>query len=118
MMNTPQLKLLPGPSYIVCQILSRKTASYVVSVALIHIVAHAVGIYAPVWAIVVSSVIALPAVLYAQSELRYWRDKRTATALGARLAPKVAGERLFGMDLIVALLEEQKTGYIGELRIS
>ena len=112
-MNTSKPKLPPGPSYIVCQIFSTKTASCVLFVALIHAAADAVGIYAPVWAIIVASVIALPAVLYAQSELRYWRVKRTATALGARLAPKVAGKRPFGIDLIAALLEAHKTGYIG-----
>ena len=113
-MNAPKPKLPPGPPYIVCHISSRKAASYLLSVVLIHIAANAVGIHTPVWAIVVSSVIALPVVLYAQSELRYWRDKRTATALGARLDPKVGGKRPFGMDLITALLEAHKTGYLGE----
>ena len=114
-MNAPKLKLPPGPPYIVCQILSRKAASYLLSVVLIHIAANAAGIYTPVWTIVVSSVIALPVVLYAQSELRHWRVKGTATALGARLAPKVGEKRPFGMDLIAALLEAHKTGYLGEL---
>lgn len=114
MMNIPKPKLPPGPSYIVSQAFSGKTASYVLSVALVYLAVDAVGIYVPVWAIVAASVITLPAILYAQSELSYWRDKRTAVALGARLAPKVAGKKLLGMDLVAALLEAQETGYISE----
>jgi len=114
-MNTPKLKLPPGPSYIVSQILSWQTAGYVSSVALIHVGAEALGGHLPVWAIVTSSVIALPAILYVQSELRYWRLKRTAAALGARLAPKVSGKKPFGVDLVAAILEAHKSGYIGEL---
>ena len=115
MANTPKRKLPPGPSYIVSQILNWKTAGYISSVALIHVASGAVDIYIPVWAIVASSVIALPAALYLQSGLREWRDKRTAAALGARLAPKVTGKRPLGMDLIATLLEAHNTGYIGEL---
>lgn len=112
----PQLP--PGPSYIINQILSWKTAGYVSSVALVHAAADALGVYAPVWAIVASSVVALPAVLHVQSELRYWRDVRAATALGARLAPKVTGKRPLGIDMITAMLEAHDTGYIGKLRMS
>ena len=115
MANVSKPKLPPGPSYIISQILSWKTAGYVLSVALIHSAAGAVGAYAPVWAIVASSVVALPGALYLQSELRYWKDQRTAAALGARLAQKVSGKKPFGMDLIAALLEAHETGYIGEL---
>jgi len=114
-MKSPKPKLPPGPSYIVGNTLNWKTAAYVLYVALIHFGADAAGKNAPVWAIVASSVIALPAILYVQSELRYWRDKRTAAALGARLAPKVSGKRPLGIDGVAALMESHKTGYIGEL---
>jgi len=113
-MGIPKPKLPPGPSYIVSQVFSRKTASYVLFVTLVHLAVNAVGIYTSAWAIVAASVIALPAILYAQTEICYWRDKRTAAALGARLAPKVAGKRLLGMDLVAVLLEVQETGYISE----
>ena len=113
-MNAPMLKLPPGPSYIVDQIFSWKTASYLSSVVLTCFGTNAVGIYAPVWAIVASSVIALPAIFYLQGELRYWKDKRTAAALGARLAPKVPRKKPFGIDLIATLLEAQKNGYVGK----
>jgi len=113
-MNIPKPKLPPGPSYVVSQFFSGKTASYVLFVALVHLAVDAAGIYVPVWATVAVSVAALPAILYAQSELSYWRDKRTAVALGARLAPKVAGKRPLGMDLVAVLLEAQETGYISK----
>jgi hypothetical protein len=113
-MSTSEPRLPPGPSYIVSQLLSWKIGGYVLSVALIRIWAEAVGVYAPVWAIVASLVITLPVVLWVQSKHRYWRDERTAAALGARLAPKVTGKLPLGMDLISALLEAHKSGYIGE----
>ena len=117
MTDTPTVKykLPPGPSFIVSQILSWKTAGYVTSVALIHTGADAVGAHAPAWAIVASSVITLPVVLYIQSKLRYWRDKRTALALGARLAPRVSGKKLLGLDIITTLMDARNIGYIGAL---
>ena len=115
MMQSPKPKLPPGPSYIVSNALNWKTAAYVSFVAFVHFGADAAGKNAPIWAIVASSAIALPAILYVQSELRYWRDKRTAAALGARLAPKVSGKRPLGIDGIAALLESHNTGYIGKL---
>lgn len=115
MSNTPsgKYKLPPGPSFFVGQILSWKTAGYITSVALIRVGADAAAVYAPTWAIIASSVVALPVVLYIQSKLQYWKDKRTALALGARLAPKVSGKKPLGIDLIAALLEAHKSGYIG-----
>ena len=114
MTNTTRPKLPPGPSYIIDQIFSWKTAVYASFVVLIRIAANAAGVYVPVWAIVMSSVAALPAALYIQSEIRYWRDRRTAESLGARLATKVTGSQLFGTDLIAAITETNKSGYIGE----
>lgn len=115
MSNISKFKLPPGPSFIVSQVLSWKTAGYVASITLIRVGADGVGVHIPVWAIITSSVIALPALLYVQSELSYWRDKRTAVALGAALAPKVSGKKPLGMDLISALAEAHETGYIGKL---
>lgn len=115
---TSKYKLPPGPSFIVHQLLSWKTAGCVASVALIHTGVNAAGVHAPSWAIFAFSAITLPVVLYVQSELRYWRDKRTALALGATLAPKVSGEKPFGMDVITAILEAHDSGYIGAPRVS
>ena len=114
MSNAPKFKLPPGPSFIISQILSWKTPGYISFVTLLRVGAGAVGVHVPVWAIVASSAVALPAVLRVQSELRDWWSKRAAAALGARLAPKITGKKPFGIDLITASLEDHKTGYIGE----
>ena len=74
------------------------------------------GIGLPLWIIVPSSIIALPAILYAQSELDYWKCKRKAESLGARLAPKVPFKWPAGIDLIVALTHTFISGYPGESR--
>jgi len=113
MVNALDLKLPPGPSYVVGQLLSWRAAGYVLFVASVRAGADTVGVHAPVWAIIASSAIALPAALYVQSGLRYRRDERTAAALGARLAPKVSVKRPLGLDLIATLLEGQESGYIG-----
>ena len=115
MANISRPRLPPGPSYIVSQLLSWETAGYALSVVFIRICANAVGVHAPVWAIVASSIVALPVVLYIQSELQYRRDKRTAEALGARLAPKVPAKKPLGIDLVALLLKAHNSGYIGEL---
>ena len=113
-MNVLALRLPPGPSYIVNQLLSWRVAGYVLFVASVRTGADAAGIYAPVWAIIASSIIALPVILYVQSRLRYWRDGRTAAALGARLALKVSGKKPLGLDLIATLLKGHDSGYVGE----
>ena len=113
-MNALELKLPPGPSYVASQLLSWRAVGYVLLVASVRSGADAVGVYAPVWAIIASSAIAIPAALYIQSGLRYWRDGRTAAALGARLAPKVSGKKPLGLDLVAAMLAGQESGYIGE----
>ena len=113
-MNVLELRLPPGPFYLVNQFLSWRAAGYVLFVASVRAGADAVGVYAPLWATIASSTIVLPAALYVQSRLRYWRDERTAAALGARLAPKVSGKRPLGLDLIATFLKDHESGYIGE----
>jgi len=113
-MNLPHFKFPPGPSYILRQLLSLKVAGYAAFVGCIHVGGEMVGIDLPVWAIVSFSVIALPGILYAQSEFQYWKDKKKAKSLGARLAPKVPSKWPAGIDLIAALMNVFKTGYLGE----
>lgn len=72
------------------------------------------GVDLPLWAIVSSSIVALPAILYAQSEFQYWKDKRKAESLGARLAQKVPSKWPAGIDLIITMINVLKTGYLGE----
>jgi len=66
------------------------------------------------WAIVSCTIAVLPAILYAQAEFQYWTAKRKAASLGARLAPKVPYKWPAGIDLIVAMVDVFKTGYLGE----
>lgn len=68
----------------------------------------------PLWKIVSSSVVAFPTVLYAQTEFQYWKDKRKAESLGARLAPKVSSRWPGGIDLIAQMMNVFNTGYLGE----
>jgi len=72
------------------------------------------GIDLPMWAIVSFPVVALPGILYAQTEFQYWKDKRKAMSLGARLAPKVPSKWPAGVDLIAALNNVYKAGHLGE----
>ena len=72
------------------------------------------GVDLPVWKIVSASIVTFPVILYAQAEFRYWKDKRKAESLGARLAPQVPYRWPAGIDLIVAMFDEFKTGYLGE----
>jgi len=74
------------------------------------------NVHPPLWAIVSSSIVALPVILYAQTEFRYWKAKRKAESLGARLAPKVPYKWTAGIDLIVALVNVYNTGYLGQSR--
>ena len=113
-MHFPRFEFPPGPSYILHQLLSLKVAGYAAFVGCIHFGGEMLGIGVPFWIIVPSSIIALPIAFYAQGEFQYWRDKRKAESLGARLAPKVPYKWPGGIDLMAALIETFKTGYIGE----
>ena len=113
-MNSPRFQLPPGPSYILRQLLSLKVAGYVAFAGCIHVGEGILGIDVPLWAIISSSIVALPAILYARTELQYWRNKRKAESLGARLAPKIPFRWPAGTDLIVTMSGVFKTGYIGE----
>lgn len=68
----------------------------------------------PLWAIISSSTVAFPALLYAQTEVQYWRDGRKAESLGARLAPKIPSKWPAGIDLVVTAINIFNTGYLGE----
>jgi len=113
-MNSPHFELPPGPSYILRQLFSWEVALYAASVGCIRAGGKVLGVDLPLWAIVSSSVVALPVILYTRAELQYWKDKRKAESLGARLAPKVPSKRLAGIDLIAAMTDVFKHGYQGE----
>ena len=115
-MSPPRLELPPGPSYILRQLLSWKAVIYLALFGCVRVGGEMLGINPPLWKIVSSSIVALPAILYGQTEFQYWKAKRRAESLGARLAPKVPSRWPAGIDLIVAMINVFKTGYLGESR--
>lgn len=113
-MNQFRLQLPPGPSFLLQQLLSTKVVGYVALVGCIRVGGELIDMDLPLWAIVSSSIAALPVILHAQSELRYWSDKRKAESLGARLAPKVPHKWPAGIDLIPRSINTFRFGYLGE----
>jgi len=115
-MSSPRFQLPPGPSFILRQLLSWKVVSYGAFVGCVRVGRETLGIDPPLWTLVFCSIVVLPAILYAQTEFQYWSVKRKAESLGARLAPRVPSKWPAGIDLIVALIDVFKTGYLGESR--
>ena len=113
-MNPLRFELPPGPSYILRQLCSWKVLGYAAFVGCVRVGGEMLGVDLPFWILVPSSIVALPAILYAQSELDYWKCKRKAESLGARLAPKVPFKWPAGIDLIVTMIDVFKCGYLGE----
>ena len=113
-MSPPHFERPPGPSYILRQLLSWKVIAYGAFVGCVRVGGKTLGIDLPLWTVVSCSILALPAILYSRAEFQYWTTKRKAESLGARLAPKVPSKRPAGIDLITALIDVLKTGYIGE----
>jgi hypothetical protein len=113
-MNLPRFELPPGPSFVLQQLLSLKFAGYVTLVGCIRVGGSFLNVHVPLWAIILSSVAALPVIIYVKSEFQYRRDGRKAESLGARLAPKLPYKWPAGIDLIVLSNRLFKTGYIGK----
>ena len=113
-MNPLHFELPPGPSYILRQLISWKAVGYGAFVGCLRVGGEVLGMDPPLWTIVSCSIVALPAILYAQTEFQYWMDKRKAESLGARLAPRVPSKWPAGIDLIVALTDAFKIGYLGK----
>jgi len=112
-MPSPTLKLPPGPSFILRQLLSWEFASYAASVYLACVGNEALGLNVPLWIVVSCSILALPGILIAHAQYQYWRDGKKAAFLGARLAPTVPMRLPGGIDLIITWMEAIRTGYIG-----
>ena len=113
-MPSPALKLPPGPSFILCQLFSLEFVAYAASVYVVRVVALGLNLNVPWWETIACSILVLPCFLLAQAQYRYWKDRRTAASLGARLAPTVPMRLPGGIDLITAWMEAFRTGYIGE----
>ena len=113
-MNPSRFELPPGPSFVLRQLLSLKFAGYAALVGCIRVGGGFLDIHVPLWAIVSSLVAALPAIVYAKSEFQYWRDRKKAESLGARLAPKLPYRWPAGIDLIVLSNRLSQIGYLGK----
>ena len=113
-MNPPRFELPPGPSFVLRHLLSLKFAGYAALVGCVRVGGGFLNIHVPLWAIVSSSVVALPIILYAKSEFQYWRYRKKAESLGARLAPLVSYRWPAGIDLIVLTNKLFKSGYLGK----
>ena len=114
-MPLPLPKLPPGPSFILRQIFNWEFASYTASVYYLVCVGNrALSLSIPGWVVVSCSIPSLPCIIFALAQYRYWRDKREAASLGARLAPMIPRRLPGGIDLIATLMETFRTGYIGE----
>jgi len=109
-----RFELPPGPSYILRQLLNWKVVGYGAFAGCVRVGGGTLGIDLPLWALVSCSIVVLPAILYSQTEFQYWSAKRKAESLGARLAQRVPSKWPAGIDLIVALVDVFKTGYLGE----
>ena len=108
-------KLPPGPSFILRRLFSWEAISYSGFVYFLRAGTKRAGANVPLWVIISSSVVALPALFLAQSQLDYWKNQRKARSLGARLVPTIPTKWPAGIDLVVALIRVFKTGYLGKL---
>ena len=108
-------KFPPGPSFILRRLFSWEVVSYSGFIYVLRVGTRRAGANVPLWAIVSSSVAALPVLLLAQCQLEYWRNQRKARSLGARLVPTVPTRWPGGVDLLATIINVFKTGYIGEL---
>src|ERR1700753_2226896 len=102
-MKLPHLQLPPGPSFILQQLFSLKVVGYGAFVWRIHVGGEMLGIGLPLWATFSSSAVALLAIIYVKSEFQYWKEKKKAQSLGARLAPAIPYKWPGGTDLIAVM---------------
>ena len=112
-MFSPPFKLPPGPSFLLGQFFSGEFILFAGSVYLVSIGNEALGLNVPVWATVSCPILALPCILLAHAQYRYWKDGKKAASLGARLAPTVPMRLPGGIDLLAAWMEGFRTGYVG-----
>lgn len=107
-------KLPPGPSFILRQLFSWEVAGYSGFVYLLRVGTKKINVNVPLWAIASSSIVALPVLFLVRCQLDTWKNRRDARSLGARLVPTVPTKWLGGIDLVFAMINVFKTGYLGK----
>ncbi|KAJ7640530.1 cytochrome P450 [Mycena rosella] len=102
--------IAPGVLY-----LARNLGIPVSVVAIIHQLAPRVGILVPTWLFICLSGASVPLFTALRLTLRYFRDRRAAAALGARLPPISNNGKWPGnLDLLIEMQQIWKTGYPGD----
>lgn len=109
-------KLPPGPSFILRRLFCWEVAGYSGFVYFFRVGTKKIGVNVPLWVTVTSSVVALPVLFLAQCQLDAWRNRRKARSLGGRLVPTVPTKLPGGIDLVDAMINVFKTGYLGKFR--
>lgn len=68
----------------------------------------------PTWAIIIAAVCSVPLSSAFRIWSRYWRVSRDARRMGATLPPSWEGKSIGNFDLLQALMQDFKSGYVGE----
>lgn len=106
--------LTPGVIY-----LSNASVPWLICSVLIAAVRYALhvhfGTFISLRTFAMAATIGLPLLTLARYGLRRIQERRRATALGARLTPRLAGKLPGNLDSMVGLLQNFKSGYPGML---
>ncbi|KAJ2929607.1 hypothetical protein H1R20_g7493, partial [Candolleomyces eurysporus] len=98
--------------------LCRGVAYLSVYVGSTHYGANQLAIYYGVevsnWVIITGALIAAPVLGRLYVSLRDLKHKRRAAALGARIVPRILGEKIGNLDVVERAMNNSKKGYVGE----
>ncbi|KAG6906970.1 hypothetical protein DXG01_011167 [Tephrocybe rancida] len=72
------------------------------------------GIYLPTWAVIASTIVAIPFGLLLKVSVTDFINRRNAAALGAVLPPRVKDKYPAGLGLLFEMINNLKVGYAGE----
>lgn len=71
------------------------------------------GVEVPKWLIITGALVAAPTLGRLYVALRDFRLKRRASALGARVVPKVRGTKIGNLDVVERTMKNTEMGYVG-----
>ncbi|KAF8893051.1 cytochrome P450 [Infundibulicybe gibba] len=104
------MELPPGPQYLL-QYSPRYLATSLLVFISLYTITDFFGISLPSSLLILASFCARPGAILIRSYYRSIRDKRNAARLGAEIAPMVYDRWPAGIDLIKALIDNQKNGH-------